>query len=278
MIPDWQTREVWFSSLFPERYPSVWANLSVALQKHGIPTHLLTGTKDVWVRDFMPVPVSPERLVKFRYTPDYLRGFPKLRTGNEITECLPFREKVISSPIILDGGNIVASNTRVILTDKVFRENPRIERNRLLTMLTELFEGAELILIPQEPGDPIGHSDGIVRFVDEGTVVVNDYSQIEPEFGTVLESLLSEAGLQILRMPYSIIDHFGKDGLPSAAGNYVNYLRIANVILLPAFETNDDCKAHAVLQAHLPNSEIQAIRCTSLAVDGGVLNCISWCL
>jgi len=37
---------------------------------------------------------------------------------------------------------------------------------------------AEIIWIPVEPGDPLGHSDGIVRFVDKNTVFINDYSSI----------------------------------------------------------------------------------------------------
>ncbi len=277
MIPDWETREVWFSSLFPKRYPSIWAEISAALKNHRIPTHLLTGTKDVWVRDFLPVPVSAERLVKFRYKPDYLRGFPRLRTGHEIIERLPFRDRIVASSIILDGGNIVASSDRVIFTDKVFRENPKIEREKLVALLTDLFEGAELIVIPQEPEDPIGHADGVVRFLDEETVVVNDYSDVDPKYGRKLTGWLKKMGWRIESIPYSPVCETGSADLPSAVGNYVNFLRVAQVILLPIYGIPSDDRAIRLLGELLPGTEIVPLLCSELAGAGGVLNCASWC-
>ena len=47
---------------------------------------------------------------------------------------------------------------------------------------------AELIVIPKEPYDEIGHADGMVRFLDAKTVLVNDYSEVDPDFGQRLLS------------------------------------------------------------------------------------------
>ena len=37
---------------------------------------LLLNTRDVWVRDYMPVQVSKDRFIQFRYEPDYLMKSP----------------------------------------------------------------------------------------------------------------------------------------------------------------------------------------------------------
>ena len=52
-----------------------------------------------------------------------------------------------------------------------------------------------LIFIPQEPGDVTGHADGVVRFIDGDSVVVNDYRRVDPEYGDFCSLRLTEAGL-----------------------------------------------------------------------------------
>ena len=54
--------------------------------------------------------------------------------------------------------------------------NPRED---LTNILIDVLQVNQVIFIPVEPGDDTGHSDGMVRFVDEQTVVANDYSGIE---------------------------------------------------------------------------------------------------
>ena len=85
--------------------------------------------------------------------------------------------------IILDGGNVVGGTTIAVLTDKAYRENHEVERCSLRSKLTELLGVNQCIMIPCEPGDTIGHSDGVVRFLDENLVVVNDYSKVDPSYG-----------------------------------------------------------------------------------------------
>ncbi len=68
------------------------------------------------------------------------------------------------------------------MTDKVVRENPGIGRSELLGMLRGLLRVEDLIVIPSEPYDVLGHADGVVRFLDEGNVVINDYSKLNPSY------------------------------------------------------------------------------------------------
>ena len=141
------------------------------LGTHGIPVRFLDGTRDIWARDYCPIQVAPDRFVKFRYFPDYLRGEHEDLVTDDDTICqqLDGLGHCQRSDIILDGGNVVATRSTAIVTDKVYRENAGRQRGQLRRELREALELTDCVLIPKEPYDPIGHADGVVRFLDEGS-------------------------------------------------------------------------------------------------------------
>ena len=71
------------------------------------PYRLIAGTRDIWLRDFMPVQTRTGQLVSFRYEPSYLAKFPKLRTDFRRDIAPSFGLPVVYSGINLDGGNVV---------------------------------------------------------------------------------------------------------------------------------------------------------------------------
>ena len=276
MIPDWETNCVYFSSLLPGRYPKLWEQLSEVLRNHRIPARLIDGTRDVWARDYCPIQVAPRQFVKFRYCPDYLKdGFKRLVTPG--TVCRQFQDlgPCRRSTVILDGGNVVAAKNRIILTEKIYRENPRQERSRLRSKLGELFQIDRCILIPKESGDAIGHSDGVVRFLEEDLVVVNDYSRVDPAYGKRLCGILAKEGLRIEKIPHFRED-WEEDGIPSAVGNYVNYLRVGKLIVVPAYKARQDDRACKTLEALCPGETVVPLLCKDLARAGGILNCVTF--
>ena len=103
---------------------------------------------------------------------------------------------------MLDGGNVVRWGSRCLVTDKVFRENPGVDRDDLLGRLREALRVEDLIVIPKEPYDVVGHADGVVRFLDDRLVVINDYSKVAPWYGKRLGSILRRAGLEWVVLPY----------------------------------------------------------------------------
>jgi len=137
-----------------------------------------------------------------------------------------------------------------------------------------LLHAEECVLIPKEAGDPIGHADGIVRFLDERTVVMNDYAAIDPAYGIRVRTLLERQGLHVELLPYSL-DSTVVDGIPSAVGNHVNFLRIGNLVVVPAYGMSSDAEAVAVLNGRLAGCRIESLDCSGLARRGGVLNCIA---
>ena len=73
MITDNLTNRVYFSSLLPERCPVLNAHIVDVLRQHGIPFTYLSGTKDIWCRDFMPIKIDESRYIFYKYTPNYLQ-------------------------------------------------------------------------------------------------------------------------------------------------------------------------------------------------------------
>src|SRR5262249_40892573 len=159
----------------------------------------IPGTSDIWCRDYMPIQLAETRFCQFVYKPDYLREHQHLVTPAE--KCrLHFMQDCRQEPIVLDGGNVVASRSKVILTEKVYKENPGIERPRLRARLEEVFQ-ADCVFTPKQAGDDVGHSDGVVRFMDENRVLVNDYSTVDPVYGERVRGVLERKGLEVETLP-----------------------------------------------------------------------------
>jgi agmatine deiminase len=273
MIAEWDTDTLFLSDRLEATEPVLVSGLRSALP--GVPIEIIPDTNDIWCRDYMPVQIGEASFCQFVYDPDYLRGFRHLCTPAH--KCrLPFMEDYRQEPIVLDGGNVVASRTKVILTDKVFRENPTVERALLRRRLEELF-GAECVIIPKEPYDPVGHSDGVVRFVSERRVLINDYSGADPAYGLRLRRLLEENGLEVETLPMFQETTRPRPGdLPSAVGLYVNFLRVGDVVVLPGYVRQEDVEALENVRKAMPGATVHQVPCRSLAERGGVLNCVSW--
>ncbi len=274
MIPDWQTDIVHFSDLLPARHPDLWSRLVAVLDAAGVSYGLIVGTRDIWARDYMPVQVADGEFVLFDYRPDYLRGHEHLVTPDEARCHIPPRSMVRRCGINLDGGNVITDGTLTLLTDKVYRENPGHDRGRLRRELAEVLQ-AEVVVVPKEPYDVIGHADGVVRFIEDGVVAVNYYREVDPGYGGRLEAALRQHGLAVERLPYAPTGE-EHDGIPSAAGCYANYLRIGRLVVVPAYGLPQDDLACRTLERLLPTATVVPLRCEGLARDGGVLNCVAW--
>ena len=72
---------LYFSSqLSIQKYKPAADRMFAALDLFNIKYKLLNNTKDIWLRDFMPVKTKSGKYVSFRYEPSYLDGSPELRT------------------------------------------------------------------------------------------------------------------------------------------------------------------------------------------------------
>jgi len=273
MIPDWETNHLFLSDRLESRFPGVFADLRTLL--NGVTISIIHGTSDIWCRDYMPIQLAENSFCQFIYAPDYLREYPHLTTPPQKCQ-LAFMGDYRKEAIILDGGNVVASRKKVILTEKIFTENPSIERPRLRRCLEEVFQ-AECIFIPKEPFDKTGHSDGVVRFVAEDLVLINDYAAVEPGYGRRLRNALEKKGLEVETLPMFREEASHQPGdFDSAVGLYINYLRVGDVVVMPGYGRSEDENALEKIRQIMPVAKVFQLPCRSLAKEGGVLNCISW--
>ena len=244
-------------------------NLFSALSDSNENFGFFDGAKDIWARDYMPVKTKSGKYVSFRYEPSYLADDPQLRT-NFKTDIVPhFELPVTYSNINLDGGNIVfsPSKAKAVITDRLFSENPEYDKDTLLTELENLLE-AEIIIIPSLKSDMTGHADGVVRFVNENTVIGNA-SPYKNGYEQKVKRTLEKHGISVVDFPY-----FDSAGI-SAVGSYLNFLETNNCIFLPIFGDVQD--ETAVKRAkEIFDKRIVTVNINNIAKDGGVLNCISW--
>lgn len=263
---------IYFSSLLKtnDTYKSATERLFTALTAHGVQYKLLENTRDIWLRDFMPVKTKSGKYISFRYEPSYLNDYPELRTDfrKEIAPSLSL-ENLVYSDINLDGGNIVFSPSRktAVISDRIFMENWNYSSAELVQELEQLLE-ARVIIIPSLRSDMTGHADGMVRFVDENTVVTN--APPSPYgFETKVKKSLQNYGFNAIDFPY-----FYSKG-DSAVGCYLNFLETEQAIFLPVFGVDMDSEAVETAK-NIFNKTIIPVNINEIAEYGGLLNCISW--
>lgn len=225
----------------------------------------------------MPAQVSKNEFVQFKYQPGYLARYkkyiPTITDAAETCKAVGIRPE--KSDINLDGGNIVKSRSKAILTSRIFDENRTCGKEALLRKIKALLKVKKVIIIPECPFDPYGHADGMIRFVDgvkdEETVLVNDFSGESAKFFSEFHRALSRQGLLPVLLPYTAYRNKGDD----AKGIYINYLRVGKIIIYPAYGKKEDILAHQVFTKYF-GAHVFPIRANAIAKKGGVLNCVSW--
>ena len=260
---------IYFSSLLPTLYPTDAETLFAALAAHDVPYALLDGTRDVWVRDFMPVRTHSGRMIVFRYAPSYLADAPELRTDfrRDIEPQLALTP--LYSDIALDGGNAVfsLSGKRVLISDRVFSETPEYPPAALVRELSELLE-AKVIVLPSLKSDMTGHVDGMARFLNDRTVLCNRPLS-SCGFEQKVKRSVQDCGLDAVDFP------FVPTGRVSAVGCYLNYLETEQAVFLPVFGLKQDGEAVSAAERLFPKPVIP-VMIPHIAAEGGCLNCISW--
>jgi agmatine deiminase len=174
MITDKETNLIYISDLLENRCPNVFRQLTAWFDKLHIKWGILPNTKDIWAVDFMPLQIQKDHFLQFEYNPDYLKlkKYAHTKTDPEKV-CHKLGIQTDKTDIVLDGGNIVKTKTKAILTSKIFKENRNYSEDDLIAKIKSLLQVEQIVIVPQEPGDFIGHADGMVRFIDENSVLMN---------------------------------------------------------------------------------------------------------
>jgi agmatine deiminase len=275
MIPDNQTNSLYLADGLPEKYATFFSQFEKILNNCNIPFQLLPHTKDVWAVDYMPVQICINNFIQFAYNPDYLRKIISGRKSISDVDaiCNAINVSPVKSNIKLDGGNVMRTTDKVIMCDKIFKENPAIQELDLIKELQTLFQVDKLIFIPTHPGDFTGHADGMVRFYDSDTVLINDYSKEDINFQLRFRLALHNAGLKYIKIPYNPYNNKKPN---HANGEYINFLQMHQAIMIPTFGMAEDKVVVQLFEQLFPSQTIVTVDSNDLAYDSGILNCISW--
>lgn len=276
MISDKDTNVVYFSELLKTdtRFSQTCQQIFEKLDSFGIIPELLPKTKDIWTRDYMPVQISDDKFVEYRYDPDYLQGTWKgsrdLKTYPDIV-CDSIELKTVKTDIILDGGNVIKSKGCIILTDKIVYENRLLcNKTELIERLRATFEVEKVVLIPWDKLEEYGHADGMLRFIDDTTVLINQTYQPDKK----LLGLLQQNGIKWEWLGYQVRK---KD---KRRWSYINFLQTKDFILLPKYDIDEDEQALEQINKYFSdysnNGRVAQVDMTDIVKYGGALNCISW--
>ena len=281
-------------------------------------SEILYNTRDVWARDYMPIQLTHDIYLSYTYKPDYLHDYPQCVTNwqvhhvhsqSQYAKGEHFDFKVIQIPLILDGGNVVKAivNNKpcFIMCDKVLQEN-NVNYNEFQiwwkNWWKDNFDGTEMgiVLLPWEgiKDNPIGHADGMVRYISEGQVLMTNYLDFDKKYGGKygchMKEELEKGGFTVYALHFS--DKFDCSTDPSFCALfdntwcYINYLQVGNKILLPSlgYESLDEeakRQIDEVFNIETHTTDIQLIDVSMVAIvddmgkgynSGGALNCLTW--
>lgn len=277
MITDNLTNTVYLSSLLPDKCPVLNAQLIDTLQKHDIPYSYLSGTKDIWCRDFMPIQIDESRYVSYKYTPDYLQDKTGLLLQTNPEEVLqtasnrlqPILNNCIAIDLVLDGGNVVKCGDRIVMTDKVFVENKDKSPKEVQRLLEEAFR-CEVVFIPwEEKEETYGHSDGIIHYLGDNRVLMTNYDDFNKTFAHDYLRIL-EKHFDVAILKYNVKRNHER------SWSYINFLQVGNLVLVPQLGIPEDEQAIEQISIVMPDCKVAGIPALEAVRRGGALNCISW--
>jgi agmatine deiminase len=274
MIIDQHTNKLYLSSLLKDKHIRFYNNFTKKLTELGVEINYLNNTKDIWCRDYMPIQRNNHVFIQFKFNPNYLNSkkYDVIRT-NPREVWMNMKIRVKESDIILDGGNVVKWKRKAVITNRIVKDNPKMDELGLYEAIKGELGLDQLIVIPEIKGEMTGHSDGIVRFVNANTVVINDFSKIDKEYSRALKFCLLSAGLKYIEIPNELekVKYDSDD-----RGDYINFLEMNDFVLIPAFKSKMDEIALSAYRSIFKGKRVDNIDCREIAKEGGALNCISW--
>ena len=275
MLTDSQTNFVFLSDKLQTTYLDFANRLIKAFTDNDIRFDFLPGTKDVWAVDYMPVQVTDTKFVRFTYRPDYLASTKKWAKtiSNVDAICERIGIKTTKSEIVLDGGNISRWSDKVIMTNKVFLENPSYPEIQLIQELRDLLEVDDIFFIPVDKGDWLGHIDATARFINSDTVLINDIKQEKPKDYINLLTSLHNSNLKWKYFPFNPYDNLDID---DASGIYLNFLVLSGFIILPIYGFTTDEEAINSAKEIFPTKKIIPVLSNEPAKHNGIINCVTW--
>lgn len=271
MVTDRMTDTVYFSEWVLKDFPITIGNVCKLLDKHGVEYSFLSYTNDYWCRDYMPIQVKNTKFLQYRYEPDYLQnGQDRKYITDPTTVLKQLHIPTIKTDLVIDGGNVIKCPEKVIMTEKVFHENKNIPRNKIISTLELLFE-CDIVFLPWDKTERYGHADGIVRWINENTVLLTAYETSRYFSNKFYKELGRHFDITMMKFTTRPRNR-------ELSWAYINFLQTKNVIIVPVFNIKEDEQALQQIENIFPDyhGRIESVNISDIICYGGGLNCISW--
>jgi agmatine/peptidylarginine deiminase len=238
----------------------------------------------IWVRDYFPINVDG-KFKLFKPCTDYMDMYQREFYDNyDFNQLAMFvSNKVKKVDLILDGGNAIFNDKLLFTTEKVYKDNYNKSKREVNKILQESFNGRKVIVLKTEDSkyDPVGHSDGLVNFLDNDTLFVSDYRKIDKELhhhnrrqiGDLVESVI---------LPQYFVDKVTsideENEWYDIEGCYVNFIGTKTSLIFPKFkrkEYNDQIKEIVTKHDKLKR-KLHFINSSAVTKYGGGLHCITY--
>jgi agmatine deiminase len=250
--------------------------------------------KNEFCRDYMPVQGADGQFVLFKYLPFYIgnMAFHERPYTSQMEFCSTLGiDCILADHIVMDGRSIEIFEDKGIITDRVIYNNYgpwNKMKPVVLQQIKQLLKLKELIVVPADPGNLSGHVDGLVRFIDRDTVLINDsdildnIEMAESEkvkfhmWKNNFHASLRNAGLDIKTLPYAVARNKETDG-SELKGLYLKFLLLDDKILMHSFDqaTFSNIAAKEKLE-RLYKRPVIPFGAIHLAKEGGIINGVTW--
>ena len=276
MTTDNLTNTVYFSDLLPKKCPILNQHIVEALETNKIRYAYLSETKDIWCRDFMPIQIEEDRVVFYKYTPDYLQTpyYRRIQTNPEKVFQAPqnrleqLAQNAITIDLVIDGGNVVKCGDTVVMTEKVFVENKDKTRTEVERILKDAFR-CDILFLPWDRKETFGHSDGIVHYAGDGKILLTNYDDSSLYYFRRFRKVL-EKHFEVIPLKYATKRRHARSWA------YINFLQIGKLVLVLQLGLEEDGLALEQIANALSDFEVIGIPALEAVRRGGGLNCISW--
>lgn len=266
------TDTVFFSDLLPRRCPMLYEKLHDILYNNSIDHRLLSNTKDIWCRDYMPIQTDWNRFVFYKYNPDYLQKPHLIKTitdVNQVGHIDTLREgEVVDLDLVIDGGNIVKCDDKIIMTEKVFFENKDKSHKEVVRLLEEAFQ-CGIVFLPWDRDEFMGHSDGIVHYIGDNRVMMTNYADFNAAMSRRFIKAMDNY-VDIVQLEYNVKRRHERSWA------YINFLQIGSLVLVPQLGIPEDEQALQQISDAMPKCKVIGVPALEAVRKGGALNCISW--
>jgi agmatine deiminase len=198
---------------------------------------LKTSTDSPWARDFAPTFVRTREgkleAVEFKYQypgSDSIAATMAKKLG------VPVR----SSPLTLEGGNLLADEGRVYVTTKLVAENPGMTKAQIEAELKNALHVDDVEWMTPLPGEATGHIDMYAKLIAPKTMLVSDTKN--PKQKAVMDAAAKRfeaLGYTVLRAANAPTSQQASSG-GEQTRSYANALVVNGTAFVPQYFTQQD--------------------------------------